>query len=268
MKYSVTSPSLILSRKEFKQHESVYIQYLVRFEARVKGYFATPVAFVFIVIFLVLIGFFTFSNNLGQFFERERLPWLRFTWHPWIYLFLVPSVGMRLWSEERRQGTMELLLTMPVAPWHTILGKFLASWAFLALALLLTFPIILTTSYLGEPDYGPIACGYIGSIFLAGGYLAVSSMTSALTRNQVISFILSVVICLFLVLAGYPPVTDMLVNWAPGWLVDTVTSFSVMTHFFSFQRGVLDARDIVFFLSLIGFCLFSTSVILRSLRTN
>ena len=234
-----------------------------------KGYFATPVAFVFIVIFLVLIGFFTFSSNLGQFFEREEASLASFfTWHPWIYLFLVPSVGMRLWSEERRQGTMELLLTMPVPPWHTILGKFLASWAFLALALLLTFPIILTTSYLGEPDYGPIACGYIGSIFLAGGYLAVSSMTSALTRNQVISFILSVVICLFLVLAGYPPVTDMLVNWAPGWLVDTVTSFSVMTHFFSFQRGVLDARDIVFFLSLIGFCLFSTSVILRSLRTN
>ena len=234
-----------------------------------KGYFATPVAFVFIVIFLVLIGFFTFSSNLGQFFEREEASLASFfTWHPWIYLFLVPSVGMRLWSEERRQGTMELLLTMPVAPWHTILGKFLASWAFLALALLLTFPIILTTSYLGEPDYGPIACGYIGSIFLAGGYLAVSSMTSALTRNQVISFILSVVICLFLVLAGYPPVTDMLVNWAPGWLVDTVTSFSVMTHFFSFQRGVPDARDIVFFLSLIGFCLFSTSVILRSLRTN
>ena len=234
-----------------------------------KGYFATPVAFVFIVIFLVLIGFFTFSSNLGQFFEREEASLASFfTWHPWIYLFLVPSVGMRLWSEERRQGTMELLLTMPVAPWHTILGKFLASWAFLALALLLTFPIILTTSYLGEPDYGPIACGYIGSIFLAGGYLAVSSMTSALTRNQVISFILSVVICLFLVLAGYPPVTDMLVNWAPGWLVDTVTSFSVMTHFFSFQRGVLDARDIVFFLSLIGFCLFSTSVILRSLRTH
>ena len=234
-----------------------------------KGYFATPVAFVFIVIFLVLIGFFTFSSNLGQFFEREEASLASFfTWHPWIYLFLVPSVGMRLWSEERRQGTMELLLTMPVAPWHTILGKFLASWAFLALALLLTFPIILTTTYLGEPDYGPIACGYIGSIFLAGGYLAVSSMTSAITRNQVISFILSVVICLFLVLAGYPPVTDMLVNWAPGWLVDTVTSFSIMTHFFSFQRGVLDPRDIVFFLSLIGFCLFSTSVILRSLRTN
>jgi ABC-2 type transport system permease protein len=221
------------------------------------------------VIFLALIGFFTFSSQLGQFFEREEASLSSFfTWHPWIYLFLVPSVGMRLWSEERRQGTMELLLTMPVAPWHTIVGKFLASWAFLALALLLTFPVVFTTGYLGDPDYGPIVCGYIGSIFLAGGYLAVSSMTSALTRTQVISFILSVVICLFLILAGFPPVTDMLIQWAPGWLVDTVSSFSVMTHFFSFQRGVLDSRDIIFFLSLIGFCLFTTSVILRSLRTN
>ncbi len=234
-----------------------------------KGYFATPVAFVFIVIFLALIGFFTFSSQLGQFFEREEASLSSFfTWHPWIYLFLVPSEGMRLWSAELRQGTMELLLTMPVAPWHTIVGKFLASWAFLALALLLTFPVVFTTGYLGDPDYGPIVCGYIGSIFLAGGYLAVSSMTSALTRNQVISFILSVVICLFLILAGFPPVTDMLIQWAPGWLVDTVSSFSVMTHFFSFQRGVLDSRDIIFFLSLIGFCLFTTSVILRSLRTN
>jgi ABC-2 type transport system permease protein len=180
----------------------------------------------------------------------------------------VPAVGMRLWSEERRQGTLELLFTMPVTPWQAILGKFLASWAFLILALLLTFPIIFTVSYLGSPDIGPIICGYVGSIFLAGGYLAVSSMTSAITRNQVISFILSVVICLFLILAGYPPVTDMLIQWAPSWLVDTISAFSVMTHFFSFQRGVLDSRDVIFFLSLIGFCLFTTSVILRSLRTN
>ncbi|MDA0751647.1 MAG: ABC transporter permease [Verrucomicrobia bacterium] len=233
------------------------------------GYFASPVAYVFIVIFLVLIGFFTFSAQLGQFFERQEASLAAFfTWHPWIYLFLVPAVGMRLWSEERRQGTLELLFTMPVTPWQAILGKFLASWAFLILALLLTFPIIFTVSYLGSPDIGPIICGYVGSIFLAGGYLAVSSMTSAITRNQVISFILSVVICLFLILAGYPPVTDMLIQWAPSWLVDTISAFSVMTHFFSFQRGVLDSRDVIFFLSLIGFCLFTTSVILRSLRTN
>lgn len=233
------------------------------------GYFASPVAYVFIVIFLLLVGFFTFSAQLGRFFEMEEASLAAFfTWHPWIYLFLVPAVGMRMWSEERRQGTMELLLTMPITTWQAIVGKFLASWAFLALALALTFPVIFTVSYLGDPDMGPIICGYIGSVFLAGGYLAVSSLTSAMTRNQVISFILSVVICLFLLLAGFPPVTDMLVQWAPNWLVDTVASFSVMTHFFSFQRGVLDSRDVVFFLSLIGFCLFGTSVILRSLRTN
>lgn len=233
------------------------------------GYFASPVAYVFIVIFLVLIGFFTFSANLGGFFERDEASLAAFfTWHPWIYLFLVPAVGMRLWSEERRQGTLELLFTMPITAGQAIFGKFLASWLFLILSLALTFPIVFTVNYLGNPDMGVIICGYVGSALLAGGYLAISCMTSAITRNQVISFILSVVICLFLILAGYPPVTDMLIQWAPSWLVDTISAFSVMTHFFSFQRGVLDSRDVVFFLSLIGFCLFTTSVILRSLRTN
>ena len=233
------------------------------------GYFASPVAYVFIVIFLVLIGFFTFSGNLGGFFERDEASLSAFfTWHPWIYLFLVPAVGMRLWSEERRQGTLELLFTMPITPGQAIFGKFLASWIFLSLALVLTFPIIFTVSYLGNPDMGVIFCGYLGSALLAGAYLAISCMTSAITRNQVISFILSVVICLFLILAGFQPVTDMLIQWAPGWLVNVVSSLSVMTHFFSFQRGVLDSRDLIFFLSLIGFSLFTTGVILRSLRTN
>lgn len=233
------------------------------------GYFASPVAYVFIVIFLVLIGFFTFSANLGGFFERDEASLAAFfTWHPWIYLFLVPAVGMRLWSEERRQGTLELLFTMPITAGQAILGKFLASWLFLILALVLTFPVVLTVQYLGSPDIGVAICGYIGSALLAGGYLAISCMTSAITRNQVISFILSVVICLFLILAGFQPVTDMLIQWAPGWLVNVVSSLSVMTHFFSFQRGVLDTRDLIFFLSLIGFSLFTTGVILRSLRTN
>ena len=233
------------------------------------GYFSSPVAYVFIVIFLVLIGFFTFSGNLGGFFERDEASLAAFfTWHPWIYLFLVPAVGMRLWSEERRQGTLELLFTMPITAGQAIFGKFLASWLFLILALILTFPIIFTVEYLGDPDFGVIICGYIGSALLAGGYLAISCMTSAITRNQVISFILSVVICLFLILAGFQPVTDMLIQWAPGWLVNVVSSLSVMTHFFSFQRGVIDSRDLIFFLSLIGFSLFTTGVILRSLRTN
>jgi ABC-2 type transport system permease protein len=233
------------------------------------GYFASPVAYVFIVIFLVLSGFFTFSGNLGGFFERDEASLAAFfTWHPWIYLFLVPAVGMRLWSEERRQGTLELLFTMPITPGQAIFGKFLASWLFLILALVLTFPIIFTVDYLGNPDMGVIICGYVGSALLAGSYLAISCMTSAITRNQVISFILSVMICLFLILAGFQPVTDMLIQWAPGWLVNVVSSLSVMTHFFSFQRGVLDSRDLIFFLSLIGFSLFTTGVILRNLRTN
>src|SRR6266481_8233323 len=165
------------------------------------GYFASPVAYVFIVIFLLLTGFFTFMA--GGFFERGEASLVSFfLWHPWLYLFLVPAVGMRLWSEERRMGTMELLLTMPVTGWQAIVGKFLASWLLLALALVLTFPVVISVGYLGSPDYGVIFCGYVGSLLLAGAYLAVGCMTSAMTRNQVISFILSVVICLFLILAG------------------------------------------------------------------
>jgi ABC-2 type transport system permease protein len=231
------------------------------------GYFASPVAYVFIVIFLLLCGFFTFM--LGGFFERREASLVSFfLWHPWLYLFLVPAVAMRLWSEERRLGTMELLLTMPVTGWQAIVGKFLASWLFLALALALTFPVVISVGYLGSPDYGVIFCGYVGSLLLAGAYLAVGCMTSAMTRNQVISFILSVVICLFLILAGWPPVTDLLVRWAPGWLVNTVAAFSVVPHFDGFQKGVLDSRDMIFFLSIIGLSLFTTGVIIRNLRSG
>ena len=231
------------------------------------GYFASPVAYVFIVIFLLLCGFFTFM--LGGFFERREATLVSFfLWHPWLYLFLVPAVGMRLWSEERRLGTMELLLTMPVTAWQAIVGKFLASWLFLALALALTFPVIISVNYLGSPDNGVIFCAYIGSLLLAGAYLAIGCLTSAMTRNQVISFILSVVICLFLILAGWPPVTNLLIRWASPWLVDLVSSFSVIPHFDGFQKGVLDSRDIVFFLTIIGFSLFATGVVIRNLRSG
>jgi ABC-2 type transport system permease protein len=231
------------------------------------GYFASPVAYVFIVIFLLLNGFFTFM--LGGFFERGEASLISFfMWHPWLYLFLVPAAGMRLWSEERRLGTMELLLTMPITAWQAIVGKFIASWLFLALALFLTFPVVCTVKFLGPADLGVIFAGYVGSALLAGGYLAVTCMTSAMTRNQVISFILSVVICFFLILAGWEPVTNLLVRWAPDWLVSTVAGFSVMPHFIGFQRGVLDSRDFIFFASLMVFCLFSTSVILRNLRSG
>ena len=171
---------------------------------------------------------------------------------------------MRLWAEERRAGTLELLLTMPVTPWQAILGKFLASWVFLAIALALTFPVVVTVERARHPDNGMIFAGYLGSLFLAGAYLAITCMTSAMTRNQVVAFILSVVVCLFLILAGFNPVTDLLVRWASPAFVDTVAAFSVVTHFDGFQKGVIDTRDLFFFLSVIGFALFATGVILRN----
>ncbi|HEX2825237.1 MAG TPA: ABC transporter permease [Burkholderiales bacterium] len=231
------------------------------------GYFTSPIAYVFLVIFLLLTGFFTFT--VGNFFERGEASLVSFfTWHPWLYLFLVPAVGMRLWSEERRLGTLELLLTLPITAWQAIIGKFLASWVFLALALALTFPVIITVNWLGSPDNGVIVAGYVGSLMLAGSYLAISCMTSAMTRNQVISFILSVMICLFLILAGYTPVTDLLTRWANPVVVQGIAAFSVMTHFEGFQRGVLDVRDVLFFASVIGFALFATGVIIRNQRAG
>lgn len=232
------------------------------------GYFSSPVAYVFIVIFLLLMGFFTFMA--GGFFERGEatLEGSFFMWHPWLYLFLVPAVGMRLWAEERRVGTLELLLTLPITAWQAIVGKFLASWLFLLLALFLTFPVVITVNYLGSPDNGVIFAGYVGSFLMAGAYLAISCMTSAMTRNQVVSFILSVVACLFLVLCGFPPVTNLLTRMDWPWLVNTVAAFSVITHFDYFTKGVLDSRDVVFFLSVIGFSLFTTGVILRSHRAG
>jgi len=231
------------------------------------AYFTSPVAYVFLVIFLLMTGFFTFTA--GNFFERgEASLGAFFGWHPWVYLMLVPAVGMRLWAEERRSGTLELLLTMPVAPWQVIVAKFVASWIFIGVALALTFPAIITVNVLGDPDNGVIFAGYLGSLFLAGAYLAITCMTSAMTRNQVVAFILSVVICLFLILAGFNPVTDLLVRWASPAVVDTVAAFSVVTHYDGFQRGVIDLRDLLFFLSVIGFALFATGVIIRGHRAG
>jgi ABC-2 type transport system permease protein len=233
------------------------------------AYFASPVAYVFIVIFLLMTGFFTFM--LGGFFEQgEASLSAFFTYHPWLYLFLVPAVGMRLWSEERRLGTMELLLTFPITTWQAILGKFLASWLFLGIALLLTFPVFVTVNYLGSPDNGVILTSYCGSFLLAGSYLAVTSMTSAMTRNQVVSLIISVVICFLLVLVGFRPVTNFL-HQALGFsqsAVETIASFSFMTHFVSLQRGVLDSRDLIFFVLVIVFSLFTTGVIIRGHRAG
>lgn len=231
------------------------------------GYFGSPVAYVFIVIFLLLCGFFTFSISMFYEFGQADLRAF-FQWHPWVFLFLVPAAGMRLWAEERRIGTIELILTLPLTLTEVILGKFLASWLFVGIALFLTFPLILTVTYLGDPDLGAVFCGYFGSFLMAGAYLSVASMTSSLTRNQVISFILSVVICLFLVLAGWPPVTDILSGWAPLWLVDVIAGFSFMPHFTSMERGVLDLRDLIYFLSVMFFMLFSNGVILQNRKAS
>src|SRR5436190_9530658 len=233
------------------------------------AYFSSPLAYIFIVIFLLLSGFFTFAVQ-PTLLDRGQASLAAnfFLWHPWFYLFLVPAVGMRLWAEERRVGTIELLLTMPITAWQAIVGKFLASWLFLGAALALTFPVVMTVNYLGSPDNGVIFAGYLGSWLMAGAYLAVSCITSAMTRTQVVSFIISVVICLFLILAGFQPVIDLLESWAKPWIVDMVTSFSVITHFEGFQKGIVDSRDLIFFFSMIGFSLFCTSVILRGHRAG
>jgi ABC-2 type transport system permease protein len=227
------------------------------------SYFNSPVAYIFIIFFLILMGFFTFA--VSRFYESNQAELSRsfFIWHPWLYLVLVPAVGMRLWSEERRSHTIELLLTMPITPTQAILGKFAAAWMFLILALVLTFPVVCTVRYLGQPDLGVAFTGYLGSALLAGSYLSVSMFTSALTKNQVISFIIAVVVGLFLILAGYPPVTDLLSRFLPIWAVDGVAAFSFMSHFETMQRGILDLRDILYFASVIGFMLFGTHVVLQ-----
>ena len=227
------------------------------------SYFESPVAYVFMVVFLMLIGFLTFF--VSRFYESGQAD-LRgfFFWHPWMFLILVPASAMRLWAEERRAGTIETLLTLPVTVTQVILGKFLAAWIFIGLIVALTFPIVLTTVYLGAPDHGAIIGGYIGSLLLAGAYLSVGMLTSALTRNQVISFVLSLVICLFLLLAGWPPVTDLMVRWAPEWLVRGVAAFSFMPHYEAFQKGVLDLRDFAYYFSVMIFMLFGTHLVLEN----
>ena len=230
------------------------------------GYFNSPIAYVFIVIFLLLMGFFTFMMG-GFFRSNEASLGAFFVWHPWLYMLLVPAIGMRLWAEKRKQGTLELLFTMPITVNEAVIGKFLAGWLFLGLALLLTCPMPFTLYYLGSPDGGPMVTGYVGSFLMAGAYLSIASMTSSFTRNQVISFITSLVICLLLVLSGYPPVTNLLLKWgAANSLVELASAFSVMFHFESLQRGVIDFRDLLYFASIIVFCLFTTNLVLKNQR--
>ena len=226
------------------------------FKRELGSYFDTPVAYVFIVIFLVLNGIFTFY--VGGFFERgqaDLAPFFEF--HPWLYMFLIPAVSMRLWSEERKSGTLELILTLPVSLTASVVGKFLAAWVFTGLALLGTIPIWVTVNYLGDPDNTVIAISYIGSLLMAGGFLSIGSCVSALTKNQVIAFVVSFIICLAFNLSGFPMVLDVFNAWAPQFVVEVIGSFSFLTHFDSIQKGVIDIRDLIFFESLIGFWLFA-----------
>ncbi|HBA85590.1 MAG TPA: ABC transporter permease [Verrucomicrobia bacterium] len=236
------------------------------FKRELKSYFESPVAYVFLVVFLLLSGFLTFFvSRLYEQGQATLEPF--FFWQPWVYLLLVPAASMRMWSDERRSGTLELLLTLPVTMAQSILAKFLAAWAFLVLAIALTCPVVVTIYGLGQPDAGTIVSGYLGCILLAGAYLAVGAVTSAMTRNQVISFVVSLVVCLFLLMAGWPPVTEMLVQWAPNWLVNGVAAFSVMPHFESIQRGVLDLRDFVYYFSVMGVMLFTAHLVLENRKS-
>lgn len=226
------------------------------------SYFATPVAYVFIVIFLIMAGAFTFY--LGGFFEREIAdlePFFRF--HPWLYLFLVPAIGMRLWAEERKSGTVELLLTLPITTTQAVLGKFLAAWLFIGLALALTFPIWITVNILGDPDNGAIFTAYIGSWLMGGGFLAISACLSAATRNQVIAFILSVVVCFAFLVSGLPMITGLFRGWLPQVLLDAVANLSFLTHFSAISRGVIDLRDVVYFALVIGVWLVANRIVLE-----
>jgi ABC-2 type transport system permease protein len=227
-----------------------------------RSYFLTPVAYVFIVIFLMLTSAFTFY--LGGFYERSQADLAPFfNFHPWLYLFLVPALSMRLWAEERKSGSIELLMTLPVELWHAVVGKFLAAWAFTGLALALTFPIWITVNYLGAPDNGAIVAAYIGSFLMAGGFLAVGSCISAATKNQVIAFILAVVACFLLLLAGFPLVLDVFSAWAPQMLVDAIASLSFLTHFSNISKGVIDLRDLVYFALLISVMLYANAIVLH-----
>ena len=235
---------------------------LVIFKREFQGYFATPIAYVFMGVFVALAGVFTMY--IGGFFVRAQADLgAFFGFHPWLYLFLIPALAMRLWAEERRAGTIELLLTLPVTMPQAVMGKFLAAWLFTALALALTFPVWITVNYLGDPDNGIIFAGYLGSLLMAGAYLAIGSCISALTRNQVIAFVVSAVVCLLFVLSGYPVVLDVFSVWAPPFLVETVSSFSFLGHFEDIVKGVIDLRDVVYFASLITLWLFVNVLVLE-----
>jgi ABC-2 type transport system permease protein len=231
----------------------------VIFQRELASYFATPLAYVFIVIFLVLAGALAFF--LGNFFDRGQADLQPFfSFHPWLYLVLIPALAMRLWAEERKIGTIELFLTLPISVGSAVMGKFLASWAFAGVALLLTFPFWITVNILGSPDNGVILASYIGSFLMAGAFLAIGAALSALTKNQVIAFVVTAAVCFLFTVSGSTIVLGFLTSWAPQGLLDAVASFSFLTHFDAIIRGVIDLRDAVFFASIIALFLFANVI--------
>ena len=229
------------------------------------SYFATPVAYVFITIFLLLSGLFTFY--LGNFFEIGQASLGSFfEWHPWLYLFLIPAITMRLWSEEKKSGTIELLTTLPVSTLNIVLGKFMAAWLFTFLALILTFPMWITVNYLGNPDNGVIMASYIGSLLMSGGYLSIGIFISSLTKNQVIAFIVSVTVCFLFTVSGLPIVLDFFSNWAGEAITDVIASFSFLANYSDISRGIIDFRTLVYFLSLIFLFLYLNVITLDNSR--
>jgi len=239
----------------------------ILFRREFSSFFATPVAYVFIGIFLILSGVFTFF--VGGFYERgqaDLLPFFNF--HPWLYLFLVPAISMRSWSEERKSGTIELLMTLPISSWQAMLAKHLAAWSVLGLSLLLTFPLWLTVNYLGNPDNGIIVAAYVGSWLMAGAFLSIGMCMSAITKNQVIAFILSLVVCFLFVVSGSNIVLDAFKSWAPSMVIDVVASFSFLTHFEAMAKGVIALNDLIYFLIVTGCWLFAGLVIIEQKKAD
>ena len=235
------------------------------FRREILSYFSTPVAYVFIAIFLILSGLFTFY--LGNFFELGQANLSSFfEWHPWLYLFLIPSISMRLWAEEKKSGTIEFITTLPISIATIVVGKFFAAWVFTTIALILTFPLWITVNYLGNPDNGVIIASYLGSILMAGGYLAIGSCISSLTSNQVIAFVVSVTISFLFTVSGLPIVLDFFSSWSGDTITDVVTSFSFLSNYIDITRGLIDLRSLLFFFSFIFFFLYINILFVSNLR--
>ena len=233
-----------------------------------KSYFDSPVAYVFLVAFLVLVGFLTFG--VAMFYERRQADLTPFFfWHPWVYLLLVPAATMGLWAEERRNGTIELLLTLPVTLWEALIGKFLAAWAFIGIALALTFPIVCTAAWLGSPDFGAVFCGYLGSFLLAGAATAIGVFASSLSRSQVIGFVIALAITFLMLIIGFDPVVNAVANWGvPSGIVNAVANCSLLQHFESMRRGVVDFADIGYYAGVIVFMLTAAQVLTDSRKAS